>query len=77
MWAVQDVARDAVRRQGVGLDREQVADKVAEAARRERETREQLRAPVAVSGLQGLGRIRSGSPRYGRPGMGSGGAWPR
>ncbi|MEU1276343.1 hypothetical protein [Streptomyces sp. NPDC005799] len=54
MWAAQDVARDTVRRQGAGLDRVQVADKITEAARRERETQSQLRAPAPVSELKGL-----------------------
>ncbi len=45
MWSAEDVARATVRRQGEGLDREQVAAKVAEAERRERETRQQLRSP--------------------------------
>ncbi|MEU0032061.1 hypothetical protein [Streptomyces sp. NPDC006335] len=54
MWAAEDVARATVRRQGEGLDRGQVAAKVAEAARREQETREQLRAPAPVSELDGL-----------------------
>ncbi|MFI8308151.1 hypothetical protein ACIF80_33025 [Streptomyces sp. NPDC085927] len=43
MWSAQDVARDQVRRQANGLDVAAVAEKVAEAAVRERETAEQLR----------------------------------
>lgn len=43
MWSAQDVARDQVRRQANGLDMAAVAEKVAEAAVRERETAEQLR----------------------------------
>jgi hypothetical protein len=43
MWSAQDVARDQVRRQANGLDIAAVAEKVAEAAARERETAEQLR----------------------------------
>lgn len=43
MWSAQDVARDEVRRQANGLDAAAVAEKVAEAAVRERETAEQLR----------------------------------
>ncbi|MGW4049118.1 hypothetical protein [Streptomyces sp. NPDC004721] len=43
MWSAQDVARDRVRRQANGLDVAVVAEKVAEAAVRERETAEQLR----------------------------------
>ncbi|MFJ2766033.1 hypothetical protein [Streptomyces prasinus] len=43
MWSAQDVARDQVRRQASGLDVAAVAEKVAEAAVRERETAEQLR----------------------------------
>ncbi|MEV0304685.1 hypothetical protein [Streptomyces prasinus] len=43
MWSAQDVARDQVRRQAKGLDVAAVAEKVAEAAVRERETAEQLR----------------------------------
>ncbi|MFI0772834.1 hypothetical protein ACH4TQ_49605 [Streptomyces sp. NPDC021218] len=46
MWSVEDVARDAARRQGRGLTVEQVAEKVAEAARREWETQQQLHAPA-------------------------------
>ncbi|MDQ1032773.1 hypothetical protein QF035_010355 [Streptomyces umbrinus] len=42
MWSAEDVARAAVRRQGEGLSVAQVADKVAEAERREREARQQL-----------------------------------
>ncbi|MFF0110947.1 hypothetical protein [Streptomyces hirsutus] len=43
MWSAQDVARDQVRRQANGLDVAAVAEKVAEAAVRKRETAEQLR----------------------------------
>ncbi|MFF9206758.1 hypothetical protein ACF1AE_34330 [Streptomyces sp. NPDC014986] len=43
MWIAQDVARDQVRRQANGLDAAAVAEKVAEAAVRERETAERLR----------------------------------
>ncbi|MER5842800.1 hypothetical protein ABT099_21370 [Streptomyces prasinus] len=43
MWSAQDVARDQVRSQASGLDVAAVAEKVAEAAVRERETAEQLR----------------------------------
>ncbi|MFH0240845.1 hypothetical protein ACGRHY_00005 [Streptomyces sp. HK10] len=43
MWSAQDVARDQVRCQANGLDAAAVAEKVAEAAVRERETAEQLR----------------------------------
>nr|WTB11955.1 hypothetical protein OG546_49130 [Streptomyces antimycoticus]WTB12179.1 hypothetical protein OG546_50400 [Streptomyces antimycoticus] len=46
MWSTEDVARDAARRQGRGLSTAQVAEKVAEAARREQETRRQLDAPT-------------------------------
>ncbi|MFE9687831.1 hypothetical protein [Streptomyces sp. NPDC006285] len=42
MWSAEDVARSAVRRQGEGLSVEQVAGKVTEAQRRERETQQQL-----------------------------------
>ncbi|MFC8201626.1 hypothetical protein ACFUTV_40545 [Streptomyces sp. NPDC057298] len=45
MWSAEDVARASVRRQGEGLSVAQVADKVAEAQRRERETRQQLHSP--------------------------------
>ncbi|MFI8515304.1 hypothetical protein ACIGHB_29670 [Streptomyces sp. NPDC085460] len=38
IWSSQDVARDFVRRQADGLDITQVAEQVAEAARRKRET---------------------------------------
>ncbi|MGX1915145.1 hypothetical protein ACWIID_40960 [Streptomyces phaeochromogenes] len=44
------MARAAVRRQGEGLSVAQVADKVAEAERRERETRQQLDSPAADRG---------------------------
>ncbi|MFD5429977.1 hypothetical protein [Streptomyces sp. NPDC127084] len=50
MWGAEDVARASVRRQGAGLSAAQVADKVAEAARRERETSAQLDSPVADPG---------------------------
>ncbi|MFP8908377.1 hypothetical protein [Streptomyces atacamensis] len=43
MWSAQDVARDQVRRQADGLDAAAVAEKVTEAAVREREAAEQLR----------------------------------
>ncbi|MEU5227463.1 hypothetical protein AB0G55_33425 [Streptomyces toyocaensis] len=43
MWSAQDVARDQVRRQANGLDVAAVAEKVAKAAVRERETADQLR----------------------------------
>ncbi|GHB96532.1 hypothetical protein GCM10010332_23710 [Streptomyces albogriseolus] len=43
MWSAQDVARDEVRRQANGLDAAAVAEKVAEAAVRERESAERLR----------------------------------
>ncbi|MFH8476189.1 hypothetical protein [Streptomyces sp. NPDC018000] len=43
MWSSQDVARDQVRREADGLDVPAVAEKVAEAAVRERETADQLR----------------------------------
>ncbi|MCR3725245.1 hypothetical protein FHS35_002093 [Streptomyces umbrinus] len=39
MWSAEDVVRASVRRQGEGLNVAQVAGKVAEAQRRERETR--------------------------------------
>ncbi|MCX4561768.1 hypothetical protein OHA02_37030 [Streptomyces phaeochromogenes] len=45
MWSAEDVVRASVRRQGEGLSVAQVADKVAEAERRERETRQQLNFP--------------------------------
>lgn len=45
MWSAEDVARASVRRQGEGLSVAQVADKVAEAERRERETQQQLNFP--------------------------------
>ncbi|MGX9890543.1 hypothetical protein [Streptomyces sp. NPDC002276] len=44
------MARDSVRRQGEGLNAAQVADKVAEAARRERETSTQSDSPVVDPG---------------------------
>ncbi|MFE3770921.1 hypothetical protein [Streptomyces sp. NPDC059122] len=45
IWSREDLARDVVRRQGNGMSAAQVAEKVAEAAVRERETAEQLRSP--------------------------------
>ncbi|MER8160073.1 hypothetical protein [Streptomyces sp. NPDC094472] len=42
------MARDAARRQGRGLSTVQVAEKAAEAARRERETQQQLHAPAEI-----------------------------
>jgi hypothetical protein len=50
MWSTDDVARATVRRQGEGLSVAQVADKVAEADRRERETRQQLNSPAVNRG---------------------------
>ena len=50
MWSAEDVARASVRRQGEGLSVAQVADKVAEAQRRERETRQQLHSPAVDRG---------------------------
>lgn len=50
MWSAEDLARDAARRQGCGLSVAQVAEKVAEAVRRVRETRQQLDAPADVDG---------------------------
>ncbi|MFI1212409.1 hypothetical protein ACH4UV_32955 [Streptomyces sp. NPDC020802] len=50
MWSAEDVARASVRRQGQGLSVAQVADKVAEAERRERETRQQLGFPAVDRG---------------------------
>ncbi|MET9432374.1 hypothetical protein [Streptomyces sp. NPDC003036] len=51
MWSAQDVARDQVRRQADSLCIAAVADKVAEAAFRERETAEQLRQGGSSSGF--------------------------
>ncbi|MFJ3673938.1 hypothetical protein ACIPSE_46640 [Streptomyces sp. NPDC090106] len=45
-WSAEDVARATVRRQATGLSAGQVADKVAEAALRERETQRELRSPT-------------------------------
>jgi hypothetical protein len=50
MWSTDDVARATVRRQGEGLSMAQVADKVAEAERREQETRQQLHSPAVDRG---------------------------
>jgi hypothetical protein len=52
MWSAQDVAQDQVRRQENGLDMAAVAEKVAEAAARERETAEQLRRGGSFSGFE-------------------------
>ncbi|MFD9400268.1 hypothetical protein ACFWA4_15830 [Streptomyces sp. NPDC060011] len=45
MWSSEDKARDTVRRQGRGLSASQVAEKVAEAVVRVRETRQQAASP--------------------------------
>ncbi|MFG2631819.1 hypothetical protein [Streptomyces sp. NPDC048473] len=45
IWSVEDLARDTVRRQGTGMSMERVAQKVTEAATRERETQQALRSP--------------------------------
>ncbi|MBV1940889.1 hypothetical protein KUF83_30620 [Streptomyces sp. BV286] len=50
MWSAVDVARATVRRQCEGLSAAQVADKVTEAERRERETRQQLGSPAVDRG---------------------------
>ncbi|WP_406486057.1 hypothetical protein [Streptomyces phaeochromogenes] len=50
MWSADNVAPAAVRRQGEGLSVAQVSDKVAEAERRERETRQQLDSPAVDHG---------------------------
>lgn len=50
MWNADDAARAAVRRQGEGLSVAQVADQAAEAARQERETRQQLDSPALDRG---------------------------
>ncbi|MFF3489668.1 hypothetical protein ACFYXC_41645 [Streptomyces sp. NPDC002701] len=50
MWSAKDVARATVRRQGERLSAAQVAGKVAEAERREREARRQLDVPVVDRG---------------------------
>jgi hypothetical protein len=50
MWSAEDVVRAAVRRQGEGLSVAQVAVKVAEAERWERETRQQLHSPAVDRG---------------------------
>ncbi|MER6053292.1 hypothetical protein ABT168_38645, partial [Streptomyces sp. NPDC001793] len=49
MWSAQDAARDQVRRQASGLDMAAVAEKVTEAAARDRETAEQLRRDDSFS----------------------------
>ncbi|MFI6341193.1 hypothetical protein [Streptomyces sp. NPDC050535] len=51
MWGVEDVARATVRRQGEGLSVVQVADKVAEAERRERECQQELSSPGVDRGF--------------------------
>ena len=50
MWSAEDVARASVRRRGTGLSAARVADKVAEAARRERVSSAQLDSPVVGLG---------------------------
>lgn len=50
MWSAEDVVRALVRRQGEGLSVAQVADKVAEAQRRGRETRQELNSPTGDRG---------------------------
>ncbi|MCX4564744.1 hypothetical protein [Streptomyces albogriseolus] len=52
MWSAQDVAQHQVRRQANGLDMAAVAEKVAEAAARERKTAEQLRRGGSFSEFQ-------------------------
>ncbi|MFE3121838.1 hypothetical protein ACFXHD_00265 [Streptomyces hydrogenans] len=55
IWSPQDVARDSVRRQAAGLTLAEVADKAAEAARRERETAADARHGTRRrTGLPGL-----------------------
>ncbi|MEW1660630.1 hypothetical protein [Streptomyces sp. NPDC093707] len=48
IWSSEDVARDVVRRQGAGMPAAQVAEAVAQAAVRERESAEELRSPGPV-----------------------------
>ncbi|WP_432003652.1 hypothetical protein [Streptomyces sioyaensis] len=48
IWSSEDVARDAVRRQGAGMPAARVAEAVVQAAVRERETAEELRSPGSV-----------------------------
>ncbi|MFD9813290.1 hypothetical protein [Streptomyces sp. NPDC059080] len=48
IWSSEDVARDAVRRQGAGMPAARVAEAVAQATVRERETAEELRSPGPV-----------------------------
>ncbi|WP_308114131.1 hypothetical protein [Streptomyces brasiliscabiei] len=50
IWDARDLARDTVRRQGAGLSAVRVAAKVAEAAARKRETREQMDGAPVDSG---------------------------
>ncbi|MFE1256162.1 hypothetical protein [Streptomyces fungicidicus] len=57
MWSAQDVARDRVRRQANGLDVAAVAERVAEAAVRERETAEQFRGNGSFYAFE-MGRER-------------------
>ncbi|MFD5724436.1 hypothetical protein [Streptomyces sp. NPDC127036] len=53
MWSSEDKARDTVRRQGRGLSASQVAEKVAEAVVRVRETRRQAASPAGWGELGG------------------------
>ncbi|MFJ5803683.1 hypothetical protein [Streptomyces decoyicus] len=48
IWSSEDVARDVVRRQGAGMSVVRVAEAVAQAAVRERETAEEPRSPRPV-----------------------------
>ncbi|WP_308342482.1 hypothetical protein [Streptomyces sp. MW-W600-10] len=48
IWTPEDVARDQVRRQAAGMTTQQVDQAVDTAVTRVRETREELRSPVAV-----------------------------
>ncbi|MER5974516.1 hypothetical protein ABT112_33250 [Streptomyces sp. NPDC002055] len=48
IWSSEDIARDAVRRQGAGMPAARVAEAVAQAAVRERETAEELRSEGPV-----------------------------
>ncbi|GGZ92507.1 hypothetical protein ACFOOM_23005 [Streptomyces echinoruber] len=45
MWSAQDIARESVRRRARGLSADEVAGKVADAARRAQRTRQQRSSP--------------------------------
>ncbi|MGW2415969.1 hypothetical protein ACWCV5_27915 [Streptomyces tubercidicus] len=53
IWSSEDVARDVVRRQGAGMPAARVAEEVAQAAVRERETAEEVRCRRVRRSVEG------------------------